>query len=109
MDAQVQKLWFRKGEVLRYEALLDQALHRGLILLLQLKKLEEDDFYRTGAGRQKATEVRPGTDGRGERTSIGLTRLLDSPAVTRLSPVVPEVRLKQSGQERPDPNYVELD
>lgn len=38
MDAHVQHLWFRSGEVLRYEALLDQALHRDLILLMQLKK-----------------------------------------------------------------------
>jgi hypothetical protein len=38
MDASVQHLWFRNGEVLRYEALLDQALHRDLILLMQLKK-----------------------------------------------------------------------
>jgi hypothetical protein len=38
VDAHVQHLWFRKGEVLRYEALLDQALHRDLILLMQLKK-----------------------------------------------------------------------
>ena len=38
MNAHVRHLWFRNGEVLRYEALLDQALHRDLILLLQLKK-----------------------------------------------------------------------
>jgi hypothetical protein len=37
-DADVQHLWFRNGEVLRYEALLDQALQRDLILLMQLKK-----------------------------------------------------------------------
>jgi len=33
----VQSPW--SGNVLRYEALLDQALHRDLILLLQLKKV----------------------------------------------------------------------
>ncbi len=38
MNAHVQQLWFRNEEVLRHEALLDQAVHRDLILLLQLKK-----------------------------------------------------------------------
>jgi hypothetical protein len=38
MHAEIQHVWFKNGEVLRYEALLDQALHRDLILLMQLKK-----------------------------------------------------------------------
>jgi|ERR1039458_2327566 hypothetical protein len=33
-----QHLWFRNGDILRYEGLLDQAFHRDLILLQQLKK-----------------------------------------------------------------------
>lgn len=33
-----QHLWFENGDILRYEGLLDQALHRDLILLNQLKK-----------------------------------------------------------------------
>ncbi len=31
-------IWFKFGEVIRYEAFLDQTLHRDLILLQQLKK-----------------------------------------------------------------------
>jgi hypothetical protein len=36
--ASVQNLWWRNGDIVRYEGLLDQALHRDLILLQQLKK-----------------------------------------------------------------------
>lgn len=32
-------IWYKAGDVMRYEALLDQAMHRDLVLLQQLKKV----------------------------------------------------------------------
>jgi len=99
----MRRLW--STTLLRYESLLDQGFHRDLILLLQLKKA-------ASAAPALSAKKPPKFDRgliEGQANSNVADPAIGSSAVMKQSPVATGGEVEQSGQERCNPNHVELD